>query len=513
MNQRPAHAAGFKGRAKNIPAEPAILLPYQNRWVLDKNILKLMEKSRRIGISYGTAYRVVRKHSTKDQRNDTWVSSRDEPTARLFIQDCKIFTKLLGIGAEDLGMKLIEKEKLYSLTFANGTEVNSLASNPDVFAGKGGDVVLDEFALRSDPRAVYAIANPTIDWGGSLEIISTHRGSHNYFNELIQEILHKGNPKRFSHHRVTLQDALDQGFLWKLQTKLREGDPRLDMDEADYFDYQRSKAPDEESFLQEYMCQPSDDNSAFLSYDLISTCTLRHPDNLSVDTEETVDFAGRKGRIRRLTNSLFNDIYSLSIPLYLGVDIGRHHDLTVLWLIGKFGGVYLPLTIIEMDKVEFDRQEAELYKLLRLPHLIRSCIDATGFGIQFAERAQKKYGKYKVEAVTFSPAVKESLAYPVRAAFEDRSTAIPDDELVIADLRAIKKETTSAGNIRFTSDRGKNGHSDRFWALALAHHAAATELNCDIPDVASRGKRHSEQITENFMGRIGSLMRKFTSNY
>ena len=35
-----------------------------------------------------------------------------------------------------------------------------------------------------------------------------------------------------------------------------------------------------------------------------------------------------------------------------------------------------------------------------------------------------------------------------------------------------KKETTAAGNLRFTADRGRSGHSDRFWALALARHAA-----------------------------------------
>ena len=496
----PEHVKTFRGKAKNIPKTNSFMLPYQRKWILDNHILKLMEKSRRIGISYSTAYRVDRKHAGQDQRNDTWVSSRDEPSARLFIQDCKLFTKILDIGAEDMGQKLIEKEKLYSIKFANGTEVNSLASNPDVFAGKGGDVVLDEFALRADPRGVYAIANPTIDWGGSLEIISTHRGSHNYFNELINEIQHKGNPKNFSHHRVTLQDALDQGFLWKLQTKLRDGDPRLDMTEADYFDYQRSKAPDEESFLQEYMCVPSDDNSAFLSYDLISTCTLKYPDSLDESTEETVDHAGRKGKIRKLVNSLFKA--NLDIPMFLGVDIGRDHDLTAIWLMGKFGSIYLPLLIIEMTGVSFSRQEKELYDLLNNVRIVRACIDNTGIGKQFTERAQEKFGVYRVEAVTFTAAVKEKLAYPVRAAFEDRTIAVPDDELVIADLRAIKKETTATGSIRFTADRGKNGHSDRFWAVALALNAVSAIDGFVVPDVASRGKRLAKNISDRFCSRF-----------
>jgi phage FluMu gp28-like protein len=54
--------------------------------------------------------------------------------------------------------------------------------------------------------------------------------------------------------------------------------------------------------------------------------------------------------------------------------------------------------------------------------------------------------------VTFT-GPKEELAYPVRAAFEDRTVRIPNDPKIRSDLRAIKKETTAAGNIRFTADR------------------------------------------------------------
>jgi Mu-like prophage FluMu protein gp28 len=91
--------------------------------------------------------------------------------------------------------------------------------------------------------------------------------------------------------------------------------------------------------------------------------------------------------------------------------------------------------------------------------------------MQLAERAADKFGTYRVEGVKFSGPVKEELAYPFRAAFEDLNIRIPNDPKLRADLRAIKKETTAAGNIRFSADRGENGHSDRFWAGALAIHA------------------------------------------
>ena len=205
--------------------------------MLDPARLKLAEKSRQIGWSWATAYSIVRKKSMADARLDAWISSRDDIQARLFLEDCKGFASLLQTAAEDLGERVVDADghTAYTLKFANGLRAHSMSSNPDAQAGKRGDRVLDEFALHPDPRKLYAIAYPGITWGGALAIISTHRGSANYFNELVREIKERGNPKRFSHHRVTLQDALDQGFLYKLQSKLRAGDARLEMDEADYF--------------------------------------------------------------------------------------------------------------------------------------------------------------------------------------------------------------------------------------------------------------------------------------
>ena len=449
---RPEHARDFRGKAKNIPERDTFMLGYQDKWIMDRALMKIMEKGRRIGVSYGSAYEDVRYHALAASAQDTWVSSRDEVTAREYLLYCKKFATVLDKGAKDFGEQVMAADgtTAHVLGFSNGTRLNSLASNPDVFAGKGGRVKLDEFALRSDPRGVFAIAGPTIDWGGALAIISTHRGSANFFNTLIQEIKHKGNPKRFSLHTVTLQDALDQCFLWKLQTKLPDGDPRLDMDEAEYFDYQRSRAADEETFQQEYMCQPSDDASAFLSYDLIDGCKYPAGEDWETDLLDTKN------------------------PLYVGVDVGRDHDLTVIWVIEKVGGISLTRRVIEMQAQTFDAQEAALYDVLALPQVRRCCIDQTGIGRQFAERAQKRFGEYRVEGLHFTGPVKEELAYPVRAAFEDRSIRIPDRQEIFSDLRGIRKETTASGNIRFAGERGKNGHCDRFWSLALALHAGKT---------------------------------------
>lgn len=437
------------GKAKNKPKSDAVLLPYQEAWVRDRARLKLAEKPRQVGWTWASAYGIVRRKAVKSARLDAWISSRDDMQARLFLEDLKGFANVLQAGAEDLGERVIDEagHSAYVLRFDNGLRAHSLSSNPDAQAGKRGDRVLDEFALHPDPRKLYSIAYPGITWGGQLEIFSTHRGSHNFFNGLVEEAKHKGNPKGFSLHSVTLQDVLDQGFLYKLQTKLPKDDPRQEMDEADYFDFMRQGCADEESFLQEFMCVPADDAGAFLTYDEIAACEYRPGESWEKNLVECGD-------------------------LYVGVDVGRKHDLTVIWVMEKIGGVYFTRKLVEMKNETFAFQEEVLDGIVRLPNVRRVCIDSTGIGMQFAERAKTRIG-WKVEAVTFTAAVKSELAFPFRAAFEDKAIRIPEDKNIRADLRAIKKDTTASGNIRFTADRGTNGHADRFWAGALAVHAGA----------------------------------------
>jgi len=441
-----------KAKVKALAA--SFFLNYQARWIKDDSRLKLMEKSRQIGISWSTAYRLVRNKSIDGAKNDAWISSRDDLQARLFKEDCNNFATILNAAAQDLGQIVIDQERAisaYVLQFASGVRIHSMSSNPDAQAGKRGDRVLDEFALHPDPRKLYSIAYPGITWGGSLEIVSTHRGSANFFNSLVQEIRHKGNPKGFSLHRVTLQDALDAGFLAKLQAKLPADDQRQDMDEAAYFDFIKAGCPDEETFLQEYMCDPSDDAGAFITYEMIDACKYKAGEAWEFSLEQ---------------------LQACKDPLYMGVDVGRKNDRAVFWIDQVVAGVAFARKMIVLQNRTFSAMEAELYPLLALPALRRACFDNTGLGMQFAERAQERFGKYKVEAVTFTGPVKEELAYPVRASMEDRSCRLPDDPFIVSDFRSIRKETTAAGNIRFTAEANETGHADRFWAKALARHAA-----------------------------------------
>lgn len=453
------------GRAKVIPPN-TLLLPFQKRWVEDRSQMKLAVKARQIGWSWCAAYSIVRRKSVKSARLDAWITSRDELQAKLFVDDCNGFASLLQIGAEDLGERVLmdsegKTASAFILRMATGCNIYSLSSNPNAQAGKRGDRIIDEAALHKDLRFLYGISEAGITWGGQMEIFSTPRGETHFFQTLIKEIQEGGNPKRFSFHKVTLQDALDQGFLYKLQQKLPKDDFRQEMDEQQYYDYVHDKAADEETFLQEYMCVPSSDSDTFIGYDLIDGCRVRG--------------TGETGAAKSERNKPWIKTWRSADPIgngdiYLGMDIGRKKDLTVLWLAEDVAGILITREVKAMHKQRFAVQESTLDEYVRLRNFRRGCIDASGIGAQLAERAQERHGP-RIEAVVFTGPVKEQMAVAVRAGMEDSNFRLPDDQFVVADFRKIRKVVTAANNVRFEGDRDEDGHSDRFWAAALCREA------------------------------------------
>jgi phage FluMu gp28-like protein len=213
-----------------------------------------------------------------------------------------------------------------------------------------------------------------------------------------------------------------------------------------------SECIDGEQWKQEYCCEPADETNAFISYEMITACA---DDELKLFSyEQLADYAAQHPKCE----------------LFLGVDVARKHDLCVLDVGEKIGDVVWDRLRLELRGRPFAEIETELYRLLRLKQLKRGCLDDTGLGAQLAERAGERF-PWKVEPVTFTPAVKEELAFGLKMDFEGQRVRIVDEEALRADLRGIRKEITSSGNIRFGGETG-DGHCDRFWAKALRQQAA-----------------------------------------
>ena len=148
----------------------------------------------------------------------------------------------------------------------------------------------------------------------------------------------------------------------------------------------------------------------------------------------------------------------------------------MLWVLEKQGDVFYQRELIAEKSVSFAVQESFLRDVMKRYRPARVCIDQTGMGEQFTERAKENFGSYTVEGILFNNSTKLDLANGLRRNFEERTLRIVEGDKVLRDdLHSLKRTTTNAGNVRFVADRNESGHADRAWALALALHAGQTE--------------------------------------
>lgn len=439
-------------------------LPYQMKWLNDKSKIKIWEKSRRIGATYVQSFEDVQDCINK-RVPAVWFSSADESAAKEYIDYCEKWVKFFHAVAKSRGEQVIDSDKdikAFVIEFKNGTKIHALSSNPKAFRSKGGKVVLDEFAFHNNPDELWKAARPCITWGYPLRLLSTHNGQNCLYYKFIDQVV-KGK-LNWSHHKTPIQLAVDEGLVDKIlqrKTTQEERDAWIQNEKDNCFD--------EYTWLQEYCCIAVDEACAFLPYDLISTCELDD--------------------ILRPLSEIKND-------MFVGMDVGRKKDLTVIWVLEKLENILYTRSVIELVKMPFHKQEEILSEVLSCKPFRRCCPDSTGIGMQLSENAQIKFGKYRVEPIMFTNRVKEELAYCLRTHFEDRTVFIPKQHEIREDLHSIRRITTTANNIRFDADRSDNGHADRFWALALALHAAGNGTG-EI-HISSRQKFETLKLVNDF---------------
>ena len=402
------------------------LLPYQRALLEDGARFLLARWSRQTGKSFTTALLAVL--DCLEHPGTLWVClSAGERQSREWMEKARRHCEAVRLAAEMMEERFGADTAQLTIRMANGSRIIGLPANPNTARGYSGNVILDEFAFHEDSRGIWRALVPAITRGYRLVVCSTPNGVGNQFHALCER-----HPlcDQFSRHVVTLPDAAAQGL--RVDTAALRA------------------AVDEDTWRQEYLCEFVDSASAFLPYDLITPCEL--PPGQGLDDPR--------------------DAFGPN-PLYLGVDVGRRHDLTVLWLAEKAGPALVTRRVLELSRMPFSDQEKVLWGLLETPGLRRCCMDATGLGMQLCERAQERFGKYTVEAVTFSAPVKEALAYPLRSAMEDRAVRVPASDAIRDDLHRIRRTVTAAGNSRFDAASDDAGHADRFWALALCLHASS----------------------------------------
>lgn len=447
-------------------ALPEILLPYQKRFIADTSALRIWNKSRQIGASFtfaldGALDTIKRKrlkiYLSRGQRqsNELGRKAKEHMEALALIERAAVGATL----TEEEPGGLFEGVKITQTNIdipSTGSRMIFLPANPDTARGYSGDVYLDEFAFQKNPKAIYAAVYPSITRGYGITIGSTPFGESGMFYELCEK------KNGYSKHRTDIYQAVADGLARS-----------VGMEDNAFIQMLRDGCPDDDIWLQEYCCQFISDATSFIPWELIQAC-------------ESIDASA--------------DLPQFFVPrgeLYLGGDIGRKKDLTVLVLLEKIGDVYWVRAVIRMRGKKFAEQRALIEGLMSSLPIRRLCQDSTGMGMQLAEELATKFGTSRVEGITFNMAVKEDMAVRTRRNFEQATLRIPEDRNLRSAIHAIRRIPTAAGHFRFDAERSEAGHADEFWALALALLAAdGRKLELDMQ---TTGRETSAMMAKGFV--------------
>jgi len=460
-------------------------LPYQKEWYEYKGRFALWEKGRREGATYAEAYRMTRKHATgKVKGKKSWFTSADLSAAEEYIDYVAFFAKFLNIAAEYVGEVIIDNDKdvtAHRVRFSNGDECNAISSNPTRFRSKGGDVTLDEFAHHEKQEKMFTAAKPSIMWGNDVRIMSTHNGEDSYFNSLIKEIIKgaEGTMKNWKLFKISLDDAIKQGLV---DTILGH---KASKEEVAEFLEDAFSGMTQEAIDEEFNCIPrSSESKHLLSYELINAAER--------------------------SDILYESLENVTGDLFVGVDIARTKNFTVIWICERIGGLLITRKVIPLQKMRFRDQKNILYDVLDHPNFRRCCIDATGIGKQLAEDAAIDKGMLRVEEVDFTNSNKTEMAEGLYVALDDRRALIPKDKRIREDLYSIKSSATATGKKtyipEYASSSGatdskrktskEDSHADFFWGFALCCRAAKTYTGPLI--ITSGGKRLINSILKGY---------------
>ena len=487
-----------------------ILLSYQKKWIEDVADVKVIEKSRRIGISWAEAADSAL-YAASESGDDVWYIGYNKDMALEFISDCANWARHYKIAASEMEEEVFvdaDKDILsFKIRFSSGHRITALSSRPTNLRGKHGRAILDEAAFHENLYGLMKAAMALLIWGGQVRIISTHDGDSNEFNSLVQDIRSKKKP--YSLHKVDFNEALDAGLHRRIckvlgrkwspgeQTKWRQS----------VIDYYGEDA-DEELFVI-----PSQGSGVYLTRALIETCLSSYIP--VVRYEQSAVFAEVADRFRHAEVRDWCDetLKPLLLDLdpkrchYFGEDFGRSGDLTVVIpLTERQDASFAAPFVLELRNIPFQQQEQILFYVCdRLPRFSGGALDARGNGQFLAERAMQRYGSRRIAQVMLTEKWYRENMPRYKSAFEDRSILLPRDVDIIEDHRAFKivRGVARLPEAKTKSKDRKQRHGDSGIAGAMALFAAyGMSGYTDVPHVLTDGNRDHSKKLDGYSGSV-----------
>ena len=303
------------------------------------------------------------------------------------------------------------------IRFTNGGIITSCPNNPDGLRGKSSSLLFDEMAFIDNAEECWAACIPflTSPFGATkkLQIFSTPAGQSGLFYKLWNE-------SDFTKTKVTILDAVNDGL-------------KVDIPEL------RKTVIDDDIWRQEFLCEFLDNNSALFSYDLL--------------------------------NGMKWDILPESGQYYIGVDIGRTSDLTVIAILIKSGDTFYVKEVIVLKDCEYDRQFNEISNVIQSINPRKVHIDATGIGNNIAENLKKKFPSI-VKPIVFNNSNKNEMFGDAKQMMGSSRFFLPNDSAIVDEFHSIKRIVSSNGSMSYSAPRENGSHADRATACILALNAA-----------------------------------------
>lgn len=427
----------------NQVATPFLFLPYQQDWAADQAQVKVIEKSRRIGLSWSEAGDDTL-YAASETGDDVWYIGYNKDMAEEFINDCAFWARQYDLAAGAVEEEVfVDEDKdilTFRIRFASGHKIVALSSRPSNLRGKQGRVVIDEAAFHDDLAELLKAAMALLIWGGEVRVISTHDGESNPFNELVKDI--RSGRVNYSLHRVTFDDALAQGLYRRIC--LKTGTVWSPEAEAVWrqgiIDFYRDSA-DEELF-----CVPAQGTGTFLTRVLIERCMSATIPVLRMELSSEFTFLPEHQRISETEAWCEDHLAPLLAKLqpnrrsYFGEDFARTGDLSIYLPVQEQQDTTFAAPLgLELKNVPFETQRQVVFYIIdRLPRFTHGAFDARGNGQYLAEVAAQKYGQTRISQVMLSESWYRENMPRYKAAFEDETILLPLDADWIEDNRAFK---------------------------------------------------------------------------
>ncbi len=460
------------------PEAAPVLLAYQRGWIGDDAQVKVIEKSRQIGLTWSEAADAVLIAGRKPGKDYYYISYNEDMTAQ-FIRDCKFWLGVFQIAAEETEEVFVEgsadKLKALQIPFASGNVIQALSGRPRNLRSKRGVVCIDEAAFCDDLEELIKAAIAFTMWGGKVRIVSTHNGDESPFNELVTDV--RAGKRPYSLHRVTLDDALADGLFRKICEKTgQEWDPERETawrtELADFY----GDGADEELF-----CVPRQSGGRYIPRAVIEAAMRGGVPVVRWACRDDFTLMDQRFREAETQSFCLENLDPVlaglpKLPSFMGEDFGRSGDLTVIWLLQRRQDLSLetPL-VVELRNVPFEQQKQVIFYLLdRLPRFYGGAMDRRGNGEYLAEVTKQRFGS-RIEGVALCQGWYLENMPRMKAALEDGKLTIPKDSDHLDDLRAVTlvRGVPLVPDVRTAAqDKGGKRHGDAAVALCMAVAAA-----------------------------------------